>query len=104
LGGCVTSLVMTTSSSAHLSAACLRFTSCFMAVRKPCNMCTQQTARSETKAARDHQQPLSTSLYAGQAHNSVLPPGYPRVALCVTLIDVSNCRLSAQQTPASPVG
>jgi hypothetical protein len=32
----VTSLVMTTSSSAHLSAACLRFTSCFMAVRKPC--------------------------------------------------------------------
>jgi hypothetical protein len=30
-----TSLVMTTSSSAHLSAACLRLTSCFMAVRKP---------------------------------------------------------------------
>jgi hypothetical protein len=35
LGGCVTSLVMTTSSSAHLSDACLRFTSCFMAVKKP---------------------------------------------------------------------
>jgi len=36
LGGWVTSLVMTTSSSAHLSAWCLRDTSCFMAVRKPC--------------------------------------------------------------------
>lgn len=32
----MTSLVMTTSSRAHLSDACLRFTSCFIAVRKPC--------------------------------------------------------------------
>mmetsp|Transcript_13360 Transcript_13360/g.32665 ORF Transcript_13360/g.32665 Transcript_13360/m.32665 type:complete len:267 (-) Transcript_13360:4728-5528(-) len=38
LGGWVTSDVMTTSSSAHLSAACLRDTSCFMAVRKPCGL------------------------------------------------------------------
>mmetsp|Transcript_23991 Transcript_23991/g.78016 ORF Transcript_23991/g.78016 Transcript_23991/m.78016 type:complete len:204 (+) Transcript_23991:394-1005(+) len=29
---------MTTSSSAHFSAACLRFTSCFIAVRKPCGL------------------------------------------------------------------
>ena len=37
-GGCVTSLVITTSSSAHLSDACFRFTSCFIAVKKPCGL------------------------------------------------------------------
>mmetsp|Transcript_14309 Transcript_14309/g.34773 ORF Transcript_14309/g.34773 Transcript_14309/m.34773 type:complete len:228 (-) Transcript_14309:7018-7701(-) len=38
LGGCVTSDVITTSSSAHLSLLCLRFTSCFIAVRNPCGL------------------------------------------------------------------
>ena len=39
-GGCSTSAVITTSSNAQRSPACLRFTSCFMAVRNPCSACS----------------------------------------------------------------